>query len=142
MYRSPNIAYIDNEANNFLPQAVFESGKTTAQQVETEKYALRLVSDCNATLCNLTEAYSAILNVKNKRPWTWNNKLRIGCWPSDALYIPKRMPAITIIAAPAARSSLKGMPPISIVPMRMSAMNMALELLPGITSPHTRSDGR
>ena len=45
------------------------------------------------------------------------------------------------IAAPAARISLIGVPPMSIVPMRISAMNIALELLPGITNAQVRSDG-
>lgn len=46
--------------------------------MENEKYALRLVSECNATLCNLTEAVAAALKFKNTRPWCWNSQLRIG----------------------------------------------------------------
>ncbi|XP_065357066.1 X-ray repair cross-complementing protein 5 [Calliphora vicina] len=75
---SPNIAYIDNEANNFLPQAIFNSDKRSQQQVENEKYALRLVHECNAKLSNPKEAEFFISKSDNKRPWTWNSELRIG----------------------------------------------------------------
>ncbi|XP_013115123.2 X-ray repair cross-complementing protein 5 [Stomoxys calcitrans] len=75
---SPNICFIDNPANDYLPQAIFSPGKKSDQCLENEKHALRLVSQCNAKLCNLNEGLSAALKFKNKRPWTWNNKLRIG----------------------------------------------------------------
>ncbi|XP_023307645.2 X-ray repair cross-complementing protein 5 [Lucilia cuprina] len=75
---SPNIAYIDNEANDFLPQAIINSGKRSQQQVENEKYALRLVPECNAKLSNLKQAEFFISKSDNKRPWTWNSELRIG----------------------------------------------------------------
>ncbi|XP_061402360.1 X-ray repair cross-complementing protein 5-like [Musca vetustissima] len=75
---SPDICYIDNPDNDYLPQAIFASGKKSAQRIENEKYALRLVSECNATLCNFNEAVPAALRFKNNRPWCWNSQLRIG----------------------------------------------------------------
>ncbi|XP_073823715.1 X-ray repair cross-complementing protein 5 Ku80 [Musca autumnalis] len=75
---SPDICYIDNPANDYLPQAIFASGKKSGQRLENQKYALRLVSECNATLCNLNEAVPTALRFKNKRPWCWNSQLRIG----------------------------------------------------------------
>lgn len=62
-----------------MPQAIFlDSGKRSQQRLENEKYALRLVSECNANLCNLKEAEFFINKTDNKRPWTWNSELRIG----------------------------------------------------------------
>ncbi|XP_075149917.1 X-ray repair cross-complementing protein 5 Ku80 [Haematobia irritans] len=75
---SPNICFIDNPSNDNLPQAIFGPGKKSSQCLENEKYALRLVSECNAKLCNLKEALPTALTFHNKRPWTWNSKLRIG----------------------------------------------------------------
>lgn len=77
-FRSPDIVFIDNKDNNFLPQAIFKEGKKSQQQVESEKYALRLVSDCNAKLCNCRDAEFLISRSINKRPWTWRTELRIG----------------------------------------------------------------
>lgn len=80
--RSPNIYYIDNPSNDNLPQAIFagenSGNKKHDQQLENEKYALRLVCECNAKLCNLTEAPNSIVKSKSKRPWTWSSTLRIG----------------------------------------------------------------
>ena len=61
-----------------MPQAIFKEDKKSQQQVESEKYALRLVSDCNAKLCNCKDAEYLITRSKNKRPWTWKSQFRIG----------------------------------------------------------------
>ncbi|XP_037960557.1 X-ray repair cross-complementing protein 5 [Teleopsis dalmanni] len=75
---SHNIKYIDNEISG-APQAVFtDDQKKNKHQLQNEEYALRLVSHCNAKLCNFTEALSTILKTETKRPWSWNCNLSIG----------------------------------------------------------------
>ncbi|KAL9924328.1 X-ray repair cross-complementing protein 5 Ku80 [Glossina fuscipes fuscipes] len=74
---SDNIGYIDNADNN-EPQAVFLTDRKSYEQLENQKYALRLVSHSNAKLSNCTEAFNVIVNVKSSRPWCWNSNLRIG----------------------------------------------------------------
>ncbi|KAH8273908.1 hypothetical protein KR044_003366, partial [Drosophila immigrans] len=73
-----NIAYIDNAETN-LAQAIFQhSRKANSFELENQKYALQLVSNCNATLCNFRETLGTIFKVSNRRPWSWNAKLHIG----------------------------------------------------------------
>ncbi|XP_062120824.1 uncharacterized protein LOC133835006 [Drosophila sulfurigaster albostrigata] len=73
-----NIAYIDNAESN-LAQAIFQhSRKANSVELENQKHALQLVSNCNATLCNFRETLGNIFKVSNRRPWTWNAKLHIG----------------------------------------------------------------
>ncbi|KAH8378151.1 hypothetical protein KR093_009628, partial [Drosophila rubida] len=73
-----NIAYIDNAETN-LAQAIFQhSRKANSFELENQKYALQLVSNCNATLCNFKEALGTVFKVSNRRPWSWNAKLHIG----------------------------------------------------------------
>ncbi|EDV98754.1 ATP-dependent DNA helicase 2 subunit KU80 [Drosophila grimshawi] len=73
-----NIAYIDNAATN-QPQAIFQmSRKANLFEQENQKYALQLVSNCNAMLCTFKEALATVFKITNKRPWVWNAKLHIG----------------------------------------------------------------
>uniref|UniRef100_A0A1B0F990 Uncharacterized protein n=1 Tax=Glossina morsitans morsitans TaxID=37546 RepID=A0A1B0F990_GLOMM len=83
-FSSNNIAFIDNADNN-EPQAVFLTDKKSDEQLENEKYALRLVSHSNAKLCNCREAFNIIVNVKSSRPWYSNSHLRIGSGISIAV---------------------------------------------------------
>lgn len=62
-----------------LPQAIFQtSRKPSAFELENQKHALQLVSNCNAILCNFKEALATVFKVSNRRPWVWNAKLHIG----------------------------------------------------------------
>ncbi|KAH8405089.1 hypothetical protein KR222_000912, partial [Zaprionus bogoriensis] len=80
-----NIAYIDN-AETSLPQAIFQaSRKATYSELENQKHALQLVSNCNATLCTFKEALATVFKVSNRRPWVWNAKLHIGTGISISL---------------------------------------------------------
>ncbi|KAH8334354.1 hypothetical protein KR059_009127, partial [Drosophila kikkawai] len=73
-----NISYIDG-AESGQPQAIFNfSRKCSPVELENQKYALSLVSRCNATLCNFKEALRTVFKVTNRRPWSWNAKLHIG----------------------------------------------------------------
>ncbi|XP_064539142.1 X-ray repair cross-complementing protein 5 [Drosophila montana] len=75
---SNNISYIDNAKSN-LPQAIFQvSRKANIYEQANQKYAMQLVSNCNATLCNFKEALASVFNVSTRRPWVWNAKLHIG----------------------------------------------------------------
>ncbi|XP_030561812.1 uncharacterized protein LOC115763402 [Drosophila novamexicana] len=75
---SHNISYIDNAKNN-LPQAIFQvSRKANIYEQANQKYAMQLVSNCNATLCSFKEALASVFNVSSRRPWVWNAKLNIG----------------------------------------------------------------
>ncbi|XP_034472899.1 uncharacterized protein LOC117780461 [Drosophila innubila] len=75
---SDNVAYIDNAETN-LPQAIFQSSrKANSFELENQKHALQLVSNCNAMLCNFKEALATVFKVTNRHPWVWNAKLHIG----------------------------------------------------------------
>ncbi|KAM8714984.1 hypothetical protein ACLKA7_002088 [Drosophila subpalustris] len=75
---SHNVAYIDNAMTN-LPQAIFQSSrKANSFELENQKHALQLVTNCNAMLCNFKEALATVFKVTNRHPWVWNAKLHIG----------------------------------------------------------------
>ncbi|XP_039952392.1 X-ray repair cross-complementing protein 5 [Bactrocera tryoni] len=74
---SENIQYIDNPISG-LPKAIFRDGKKSKNQLKNEDYALQLITNCSAKLCNFEEAKRCIFKITNKRPWVWNSKLTIG----------------------------------------------------------------
>ncbi|XP_017858812.1 PREDICTED: X-ray repair cross-complementing protein 5 [Drosophila arizonae] len=82
---SHNIAYIDNAETN-QPQAIFQfTRKSNIHELENQKHALQLVSNCNAVLCSFKETLASVFKVSNRRPWVWNAKLHIGSQISISL---------------------------------------------------------
>lgn len=75
--RSENIQYVDNPISG-VPKVIFRDGKKSKEQLKNEDYALQLVTNCSAKLCNFEEAKRCVFKITNKHPWVWNSKLTIG----------------------------------------------------------------